>query len=467
METKSLTNTEGRALSLEEASALTVLEFESPSAALMTTPVIGSARSVTWVVAMAIVAMCAAAVFIPIEMQVTATGQVIATDDTILVAPYDASIIRSINVNAGQVVHAGDVLVRMDPVLAGSDEAQLQGDVDSYQAQVDELTAESNQVPYQPKVMNAATAVETALFGQHTAQYNSTMLGYEQKIAGLKAQEAQAQGNIQGYQMRLQLAGQLESIQAKLYSMQVGSQVDMINAQDQRTQMAMGLATAVATSQQDDAQIKEMVQERDTFQKQWFAQLATSLATAQTSLSDNLNSLNKARMRRHIVDMKAPVDAVVLSIQPLSVGAVVQPSAQIMQLTPLDSPMEMDVLVPGNDAGWVHPGQPGLIEFTTYPYVRYGTASGTVRYQSSDAFTSIQNNMQVGATMQSQGSPTMPFYDARVTVDQINMHGIPGGFHLRPGMPANVQITVGHRTVLEYLLEKMLPIPIQGMREPS
>src|SRR6185437_14889842 len=146
---------------------------------------------------------------------------------------------------------------------------------------------------------------------------------------------------------------------------------------------------------------------------------------------------------------------------------VLQPSAQLMTLTPLDSPMELELLVSGNDAGWVHPGQQVLIQFNTYPYVRYGTAWGTVRYQSANSFTTIQNSTQVGSTMMAQGTPTMPYYDTRATVDKINMRGIPGGFHLEPGMAVTTQIVVGYRTVLQYLLEKMLPIPLEGMREAS
>ncbi len=364
-------------------------------------------------------------------------------------------------------MHAGDLLARMDPVFAGSDEAQLQGDVDTYQAEVDELQAEINRVPYQPKTATAATAVQAALYGEHTAQYRSTMMGYEQKIVEQQAQLAQAQASIQGYQMRLQLAGQLEGIQKKLMSMSVGTEIELIQAQDQRTEMARQLANSVATAQQADASIKEMVQERDSFDKQWFAQLATQLTTAQMNLNDNQAQLAKARIRRHIVDIRAPVDAVVLSVAPVSTGTVLQPSTQLMTLTPLDSPMELDLLVSANDAGWVHPGQPVLIQFNTYPYIRYGVAWGTVRYQSANSFTTIQNSVQVGSTMMAQGTPTMPYYDTRATVDRINMHGIPGGFHLEPGMAVTTQVIVGYRTVLQYLLEKMLPIPLEGMREPS
>jgi hemolysin D len=452
---------------VEDVSALAVLEFESPSAAIVQTPVIGSARSVTWVLAVMIIALVAASAFIPVDMQVSATGRVIPTADTIVVQPYDTSIIRTINVREGQIVHAGDVLAKLDPTFAGSDMAQYQGDADTYQAQVDEMTAELNRVPYEPKTANTATAIQAALYGERMAQYRSTMLGYEQKIAGLQATLAQSQADIQGYQMRLQLAAQLEDIRLKLEKMQVGSAIDRLSAQDQRAEMARQLANSVATAQQAQANIKEMNQERDTFDKQWFAQLSTQLATAQTNLNDNLANLAKAKLRHQIVEMKAPVDAIVLSLSKLSTGSVMQPGTELMELTPLDSPMELDTMISGQDAGWVHPGQPALIEFNTYPYVRYGTAAGTVRYVSSDSFTSITNATQQGSTMMQQGSPTMPYYDARVTVDQLNMHGIPGGFHLRPGMPVTVQIKTGKRTVLEYLMERVLPVTGEGMREPS
>lgn len=452
---------------LEEASALSVLEFESPSGALMTVPVVGSARSVTWLLAVMVIALLAAATLLPMNMQVTATGRVIPTAESIAVQPLDLSIVKSINVREGQIVHAGDVLARLDPTLTGADLSQYKGDVEVYQATVDELTAEANRVAYEPKTANSATAVQAALFGEHTAQYRSTMDGYNQKIAGLQATLAQADADIQGYQMRLQLASQLEEIRVKLEKMQVGSAIDRLSAQDQRVEMARYLATAVATAQQAQANIKEMVQERLSFDKQWFAQIASSLTDATRNLNDAKANLTKAQLHRQVVDMKAPVDAIVLNVAQVSVGSVLQPSATLMQLTPLDSPMELDTMVAGQDAGWVHPGQPVTIQFNSYPYVRFGTAEGTVRFQSPDSFTSITGPTQQGVAMMAPGTPTMPYYDARITVDKIKMHGIPGGFHLRPGMPVTVQIQTGQRTVFEYIMERALPVAEEGMREPS
>ena len=70
---------------------ISILEFESPSAALKTVPAIGAARSVTWVLAALVIAMLLAAGLIPMEVRVTATGRVIATASTIVIQPYDPS----------------------------------------------------------------------------------------------------------------------------------------------------------------------------------------------------------------------------------------------------------------------------------------------------------------------------------------------------------------------------------------
>src|SRR5262249_18464986 len=57
------------------------------------------------------------------------------------------------------------------------------------------------------------------------------------------------------------------------------------------------------------------------------------------------------------------------------------------------------------------------------------------------------------------------FYKARVTIDELKMHGVPGGFQLKPGMTVRADIKAGQRTLLTYLFARMLPVGLEGMRE--
>jgi HlyD family secretion protein len=64
------------------------------------------------------------------------------------------------------------------------------------------------------------------------------------------------------------------------------------------------------------------------------------------------------------------------------------------------------------------------------------------------------------------GSTGGVWYRARVSLDQINLHDTPVGFHLIPGMPITADVLVGKRTLLQYFLSRVLPITQEGMREP-
>jgi HlyD family secretion protein len=64
------------------------------------------------------------------------------------------------------------------------------------------------------------------------------------------------------------------------------------------------------------------------------------------------------------------------------------------------------------------------------------------------------------------GNSSDPYYRARIAIDRVELHGTPKGFRIMPGMPVTADIKVGKRTVLSYLLGRVLPVASEGMREP-
>ena len=116
-----------------------LLEFESPTAALVGAPVKPAARSILWSVVSAVVASIAIAALFPIDMVVSGAGRVVSLRATNVVQPLETAIVRAINVREGQKVHAGEVLARLDPTFSGADVSALQATVKSFQAEVDRL----------------------------------------------------------------------------------------------------------------------------------------------------------------------------------------------------------------------------------------------------------------------------------------------------------------------------------------
>ncbi|MEJ1978403.1 MAG: HlyD family efflux transporter periplasmic adaptor subunit [Acetobacteraceae bacterium] len=196
--------------------------------------------------------------------------------------------------------------------------------------------------------------------------------------------------------------------------------------------------------------------------------MSQDLTDAQRKLDDMSGSLRKADLRNKLVDLRADMDATVLTRAAVSVGSVLQSGDQFFTLIPLDSPMEVQVNIVGSDAGSCMWGDTVNVKFDTFPFIRYGGATGKVRSISPDSFVSDQPPNQGGRPNPSAqpSSGGSSFFRAWVTLDHVDLHDTPPGFHLTPGMPTTADVMVGKRSVLTYILGRVLPVAMDGMREP-
>jgi hemolysin D len=107
------------------------------------------------------------------------------------------------------------------------------------------------------------------------------------------------------------------------------------------------------------------------------------------------------------------------------------------------------------------------IKFDTFPFSQYGMAEGNVRVVSPDSFTAeSEARNPTSAVPVPVTAASEPFYRARISIDKLALHNVPEGFRVAPGMPVTADVKVGKRTVLKYLLGRILPIAQEGMREP-
>ena len=173
-----------------------------------------------------------------------------------------------------------------------------------------------------------------------------------------------------------------------------------------------------------------------------------SSPTPTGKLSDARESLNKAQLRRQLVELRADRDATVLTVAKVSVGSVLQSGQQFITLVPADAPLEVEANIAGRDDGFVHVGDPVAIKFDTFPFIQYGMAYGTVRTSAPTASRRRTSSGTRPARCRCPSNSTEPFYRARITIDRVDLHGTPAGFALMPGMPVTADIKVGKRTVL-------------------
>ena len=461
----------GRLTRSQSAQMPALLEFYSPSAGLMEVRPQIAARGIIWTVASLFVACAAAAALIPIDKVVTAPGKVIATESTIVVQPLETSIVREIAVQEGQVVHRGDLLARLDPTFTTSDKTALTAQVDSLRADVERMRAEAAGLDYHPSTLDSYAQVEMSIFAQRKAERMFRLENYRQKVDGLLAALGKAMGDVQSFTDRLQVATIVEGKRAELERLGVGSQLNRFQATDQRMSMQAGLQQAQQSAKSAAGDLAAMRAEAAAYDQDWHAKISQELSEQGRKLDDAQGNLTKAAMRSNLVELRSPMDAVVLSRAPVSVGSVLQSGDQFLKLVPLNAPLEVEASVAGSDAGFVHVGDRVTIKFDTFPYVQYGAAEGTVRVVSPDSYTLQQQQQQDQVMRGNQQAGVAPqggasFYRIKVTIDHNGLHDTPPGFHVSQGMPITADVMVGKRTVLSYIFSRTLPVAMDGMREP-
>jgi HlyD family secretion protein len=195
--------------------------------------------------------------------------------------------------------------------------------------------------------------------------------------------------------------------------------------------------------------------------------LSQTLADRLQTLSDAREALAKAQLRERLVEMRATQDAIVLTVARVSVGSVLQSGEQFITLIPNDAPLEVEANVVGRDIGFVRPGDPVALKFDNFPFAIYGKADGEVRVISPDSFTAADpQSPRNGSAVPLPRNSTEPFFRVRVTLDRINLRNVPEGFIPTPGMPMTVDIKVGVRSVIDYLVGRFLAVGQEAMREP-
>ena len=449
-----------------DPSAPVVLEFQSPSAAVLAAPAPPSARNISWLItsmfAVCILAMC----LVPVDRVVTMRGKVVSEVPTQLVQPLEQSIVRAIDVRDGEKVKKGQLLARLDPTFAAADEAALQAQVSAYTAQVARLQAEASNQPFSYSGSNADMALQAAIYDQKKAEYEFKLEGYKQKIDALAASIARAEADITGYRDRLAVAQSLENMRRELERLNVGSRLNTLAAVDNRAEMARDLAGAQQTSVSARRDLEAMVAERDGYVQQWHADIGQQLSDVSSKLSDSRENLRKAELRRKLVELRADRDGTVLSIAKVSVGSILQAGQAFITLVPADAPLAVEGILSGGEGGFVHLGDPVAIKFDTFEYSHYGMAYGTVREISADTFYGSDPQAQQMSAVPLPNAGGEAFYRGQISIDRVALRDVPAGFQVTPGMTVTADIKIGKRTVMTYFLSRIIPVATESMREP-
>lgn len=442
-----------------------LLEFQSPTLALVSKQVPPFSARATYMMASMLIVFMIVAGTLPIDRVVTASGKVTTQASNLLVQPLDTSIVRTINVRVGQHVHAGDLLAQLDPTLTTADVASLRAQTASLQVAVDRMTAEQTGKPFASDGTPNGI-LQGAIFQQRQSELSARTENYKQKISSLDAAVKKAQGEVIIYGQRVGYAQDLLTARESLERQGVGSRLNTLQARDSLAEAQRNLGGAQAAVVGGTRDRDALTAERDAFLQQFRTEMSQLLNEERRKLSDAREQLAKAQKHSDLVEMRAEKDATILSISNVSTGSVIGIAEPFMTLVPDDAVLLIDGAIPASEVSFIRVGDPVVIKFDAYKFQEHGFAEGTVITVAPDA----QENPSEGPgkpkidnTSVNLGSSV---YHVKASIDALKLTNLPPDFALKPGLGVQADVLVGKRTVLSYLFSRFIPALTEGMREP-
>lgn len=437
-----------------------ISEFQPDAIELDERPPHRASRLILYCLAALIVSALTWASLSHVNTFVTATGKLITKEPNIVVQPLETSVIRKIRVNVGDVVHRGQVLGILDPTFTQADLRRLQFRVSALEAAVKRLKIELGESAGELDAStNPDDAIQAKLLSEHKAYYDAQVLNYKTQIAGALAGLKASKNEESVLAQRLKTLRSIETMRDQLMKRELGSRLNFLLAHDARLEVENNLARIRGNQADYRHRAQKAVAEMEAF-------IQDFRRTAQQELVDTLakrdsaeEDLKKAMLRRKLVVLKSPVDAVVLQVPNRTIGSVVREAEPMFVLVRRHGSLQAEVKVAGKDIGQVAVGQLVRLKLDAYPFQKYGTLEGHVAVISRDSFAP-------GGNSEKSPGPSAPFYRVLINLQDARDAERVKGIRLIPGMSLTAELEAGNRSVISYFLYPLLRGMDESIREP-
>ncbi|RKS24461.1 protease secretion system membrane fusion protein [Pseudomonas sp. WPR_5_2] len=389
----------------------------------------------------------------PLDAGVVATGTVKVTSNRKAVQHLSGGTVEAILVREGDVVKKGQEVVRLDSLRAVAEQGAVGAQYIVSKTVENRLEAERDDrdvVNFDPELVKrfgddhrllAAMDLQQRLLDTRRAGLAGEISILQENLA---ASQVQLKGLQQVYGAR---ASQINFLNQELQGTRVLAAEGyvprnrLLELERSNADLSAGQAenlNNIARVRSQTTEIKlRILQRQHDYLKEVESQL-TDTAKENTTLADRLRALDYEVT--HTV-IRSPIDGMVQSLSIATVGGIIQPGFKIMEIVPVNEPLQVDAMIPVQAIDKMVPGLDVDIAFPAFNHAQTPNIPGRVKTISADRLLDEESKQ--------------PFYLAQVEVTPDGMNLL-GSNHIRPGMPASVTIKTGERNMMSYLLKPML-----------
>ncbi|QRY81744.1 HlyD family type I secretion periplasmic adaptor subunit [Pseudomonas sp. PDNC002] len=393
--------------------------------------------------------------FAQIDEVTRGEGKAIPSSKVQKIQNLEGGIVSQIFVHEGQVVQAGEQLMRLDPTRFQSNVGETEADRVAMFLRVERLSAEVDARPLdipddvRAKAPGQASS-EEALFHSRQQQLKDETDGLQQQLVQ-KQQELREFGSKQAqYRNSLGLLRQEISMSEPLVAQGAMSQVELLRLKRSEVEIRGQLDATTLAIPRAEAAVKEVERKVAETQSRFRSDALKELNEARTELS-KATATGKAledRVSRTLVT--SPVRGIVKQMLVNTIGGVIQPGSDLIEIVPLDDTLLVEARIRPQDIAFLRPGQHAMVKFTAYDYTIYGGLQADLEQIGADTVTDEDGNS---------------FYLIKLRTRKSHLGTDDKPLLIIPGMVATVDIITGKKSILSYLLKPILRAKAEALRE--
>jgi adhesin transport system membrane fusion protein len=344
--------------------------------------------------------------FSRVEEVTQGEGRIVSSSREQIIQSLEGGILQEMRVREGDVVQAGQPLLRIDPTKADSSLKEGVSKRLALQAMAARLAAESRGTPL---VFPAEVALDRSIVKNETQTFVARRRAVEESTGTLR-------------RSRELLSREIAMIEP-MVTRGLVAEVELLRMRRQANDLEL--------------QIDERLNKYRT-------EAAGELTRVESELAQVTGVLTA---RQDLVDrtvIRAPLRGTVKNVRVTTIGGVIQPGQDIMEIVPLEDQLLVEARIPPSEVAFLRPGLAAKVKLTAYDYTSYGGLDGRVEFISAD-------------TLRDERKPGEEnYYRVLVRTDKSVL--VAGGKSLPiiPGMTATVEIRTGEKSVLDYLLKPVL-----------
>lgn len=396
----------------------------------------------SWAVSLTIVAFLGWASVTSINEVTRGPGEVIPQGFQQIVQHLDGGLVREIRVNEGDVVAKGQTLMILDGAGAQEDLARARSERIFLELQRERLKAYvENRTPD----FSVWQSTQPQLVAEQKKIFATMMDSNAKERSIIVDQIAQKKQSISTLSVKLDSTRKNLALTQNMYDRRKGlhdqgyiSDMKILESEQELNSLRGDSASMGSQIGQARQEIQEYQSRLNSLDAKNREQAYQQLNTIEGQLAQNQETVQKLNKRSERLVITSPVHGLVKGLTVNTIGGVIQPGQQLMEIVPLDRKLEVEARIPPQQIGHIKIDMPTQVKVSTYDFARYGSITGHVETISPTTF---------------EGEHGERFYRVRIALDQNYVGTDPRNNIIVPGMTVMADIVTGDKTILSYLLK--------------